>query len=281
MSQSRDLHRHMGQLEDIRYVLNSMKNIAFMEIHKLNRYQNRQSLALVNIENTATDFLDFFPGFALETECREHICIIVGTERGFCGDFNERLIAQAAYSNFSGLIVIGSRLANRLADINLPILSYIAGANTSEEVPHVIDQLIDDINDIVNEQNQSIDNPGETRISILYHGSATDPLYQRQILPPFKSAHPHINRSQGISPRLNLEPGQFFSELIHHYLFALLNELFYISLITENHSRLLHLDSAIEHLDRQCTDLRRKAQILRQEEITEEIEIILLNTENT
>jgi F-type H+-transporting ATPase subunit gamma len=39
MSQSHELRLHNTQLEEIRTILNAMKNLAFMEIHKLSRYQ--------------------------------------------------------------------------------------------------------------------------------------------------------------------------------------------------------------------------------------------------
>ncbi|MEQ1531113.1 MAG: F0F1 ATP synthase subunit gamma, partial [Methylococcales bacterium] len=77
---------------------------------------------------------------------------------------------------------------------------------------------------------------------------------------------------------LNLPPVDFFSDLVQHYLFAVLHEIFYISLMAENQRRLQHLEGAVKHLDDETSRLRRKAQIYRQEEITEEIEVILLNT---
>lgn len=279
MSQSRDLYRHIGQLKEIRTILNAMKNMAFMEIHKLARYQNRQGLAVSNIEQAAAEFLAFFPGFALETDCLRHICIVVGTERGFCGDFNERLITTISHANYSGLIAIGGRLANRLNGNELPVISYIAGANSAEEVPAIINQLIDDINAYAKEQNAAVDCSSGIRVTIMYHNNAAGPAVKRQILPPFPLQAPSKS-PQGEPPLLNLEPSRFFSDLVYHYLFAALNEIFYISLIAENQSRLQHLEGAVTHLDDECIAMQRKLQRYRQEEITEEIEVILLTAEN-
>ena len=50
--------------------------------------------------------------------------------------------------------------------------------------------------------------------------------------------------------------------------------------MVENHSRLQHMEGAVRHLDDQVEKLRRKSNIFRQEEITEEIEVILLTAEN-
>jgi F-type H+-transporting ATPase subunit gamma len=43
---------------------------------------------------------------------------------------------------------------------------------------------------------------------------------------------------------------------------------------------LQHLDNAVRHLDETTEKIHKKSQIFRQEEITEEIEVILLNVEN-
>ena len=61
MSQSRELQLHITQMEEIRTILNSMKNLAFIEIHKLARFQIMQGQAVANIENAATGFPGFLP----------------------------------------------------------------------------------------------------------------------------------------------------------------------------------------------------------------------------
>ena len=51
----------------------------------------------------------------------------------------------------------------------------------------------------------------------------------------------------------------------------------YTSLMIENHQRVMHLDGAVKHLDDESAEMARKANTLRQEEIIEEIEVILLS----
>jgi F-type H+-transporting ATPase subunit gamma len=51
----------------------------------------------------------------------------------------------------------------------------------------------------------------------------------------------------------------------------------YTSLMMENHHRVTHLEGAVKHLDDQSEDLARQGNTLRQEEIIEEIEVILLS----
>jgi F-type H+-transporting ATPase subunit gamma len=100
-----------------------------------------------------------------------------------------------------------------------------------------------------------------------------------QILPPFEQpgkrvpifAHP---------PLLNLQPKAFLAELIDHYLFAALHQILYVSLMAENQHRVQHLEGAVRHLEDKSADLLHRCNLLRQEEIIEEIEVILLSTDS-
>jgi F-type H+-transporting ATPase subunit gamma len=285
MSQSRELQLHIAQMEKIRSILNSMKNLAFIEIHKLTRFQIMQGQAVANIENAAMDFLDFYPLSAVDDNAR-HICILLGAERGFCGDFNERLIKTVAAEAYSGIIAIGSRLCNRLVDNSLEVIASIEGADVAEEVPAILNKLIDTISSLPVGQG-GVNRPVSYRpanvastlqLTVVYHDNVTNQINRRQILPPFPRQQQRTLR-YGSPPVLNLEPTDFLSDLIDHYLFAVLHEIFYISLMAENQRRLQHLEGAVKHLDDETVNLRRKSQIYRQEEITEEIEVILLNSE--
>ena len=281
MSQSRELQLHIAQMEEIRSILNSMKNLALIEIHKLARFQTMQGQAVANIENAALDFLDFYP-LPIADDNATPVCILVGAERGFCGDFNESLINTIAAEAYSGIIAIGSRLCNRLEDNPLKVIASIEGASVAEEVPAVLNRLIDTISSLavytgdINYKAASVSSI--LQLTVVYHDNSPGQINRRQILPPFPRQQQRT-LPYGNPPVLNLPPADFFSDLTHHYLFAVLHEIFYISLMAENQRRLQHLEGAVKHLDDETVNLRRKSQIYRQEEITEEIEVILLNSE--
>ena len=80
------------------------------------------------------------------------------------------------------------------------------------------------------------------------------------------------------APVLNLEPRDFLLELSYHYLFVVLYEILYTSLMTECHQRMTHLKGAVKRMDEQSEELHRQGNTLRQEEIIEEIEVILLSS---
>ena len=278
MSLSRELQLHITQLKEIRNILNAMKNLAFMEIHKLQRYKTMQGQAVANIECAALDFLDFYPYFAASNDHATHICILLGAERGFCGDFNENLINAIIPQRYSSIIAIGTRLCNKLEGFTPQPAATLEGANVAEEVPSIISHLIDAISSSVNTKSSS-EPVTALRLTVVYHDNTSNQINQRQVLPPFPQ--PSARKVHyGNPPLLNLNPGDFFADLTEHYLFSVLHEILYSSLMAENHSRLQHLEGAVNHLDEETVKLQRKSQIYRQEEITEEIEVILLNAEN-
>ncbi len=64
---------------------------------------------------------------------------------------------------------------------------------------------------------------------------------------------------------------------MEQYLFAALHALLFGSLMAEHQQRARHLEGALQRVDGRVRELRQRRNLLRQEEITEEIELILLN----
>ena len=271
MSRSREVQQHIQQLDDIRNIVNSMKNLAFMETHKLIRFLNIQHQIVSHIKTVAKDFLSFHPYPETLEEKPTQVYLLVGSERGFCGDFNKALLAHIGLETQYKLIAIGRKLCQQLEQ-NPDVAEMIDGPNVAEEVPGTI-------NNIVTKLNSMQEQYGALVVTALYHDSEGGRIKTNQLLPPFKQTDSGAAKYSH-SPGLNLEPATFFAELIDQYLFAILHEIFYSSLMAENHSRLQHMEGAVSHLDDEIETLRRKSNIFRQEEITEEIEVILLNAEN-
>jgi len=273
MSQSRELQNHIVQMDEIRSILNAMKNLALIEVHKLGRYQACQRQAVRNIENAAGDLLAHYPELLSDyKQNASTVVIVAGAERGFCGDYNESLLTALAEEPGLEIIAIGSRLTSKLDAYSGKVLATQEGANVAEEVPKVINQLLETLNSLANQDFQGI------RLRVLYHDHNAGTLKHRQLLPPFTESVSAV-AGKLPDPVLNMSADMLFSDIVQHYLFAVLHEIFYLALMAENQRRLQHLEGAVQHLDEESIKLHRKAQIYRQEEITEEIEVILLNAD--
>lgn len=271
MTRSRELLNHVQQLQDVRNILNSMKNLALMEAGKLSRFLQVQRQVVEQIHSVAYDFLDFHPWPEFSGDRMARVALLIGSERGFCGAFNEALLAELASAEQDEVIAVGRKLGQSL--VNCPCKARILGGpNVAEDIPESLNRLITTVTEIQRQQ-------APVQLTVLHHHWETTGVIRRQLLPPFRQGRK--NRQAHISPPvLNLQPEVFLQELVDHYLFAVLHEVFYTSLMAENRQRLQHMEGAVRHLDERCERLRRKAQTFRQEEITEEIEVILLTAES-
>lgn len=93
-------------------------------------------------------------------------------------------------------------------------------------------------------------------------------------LAPF-SARP-VARRHAAAPVLNVAPRALLPELVEQYLFAALSAILSGSLLAENTRRLQHMDNALQRLEQRRLELSLRRNFLRQQEITEEIEVIML-----
>ena len=200
----------------------------------------------------------------------------MGSERGFCGNFNEKLLHELAQQESKNIektysiIVVGQKLARHL-EADPRVAAFLDGANFEEEIAPILNTIISAIS-LLQKQH------GMISLVVLYHYDILDKINRRDLLPPFqeKIEAPCFS----YPPLLNITAEQFFTDLSEQYLFAALHEIAYTSLMIENHWRVQHLEGAVNRLDNDTEMLRQKCRTLRQEEITEEIEVILLSADS-
>lgn len=266
-----ELDNHRRKLGEIRDILGSMKALAAMESHKLSRFVEAQKAMGASIAEIAADFLCFHHGIIPEAESPLDVILVIGSERGFCGNFNDRVIEElnqhftAEDQQRAQLIIVGSKL-HPLVDKHANQNIYIQGADTADEIISVLDALAH----ALARYRQA------TSFCVLHHGDRPNEIMTLQLLPPFTDPPPEAC-VYGTPPLLNMPAISFLLELTEHYLFNALHRILFLSLMAENQQRVQHLEHATRHLDDTTEDLSRKINALRQEEIIEEIEVILLN----
>jgi F-type H+-transporting ATPase subunit gamma len=260
-----ELSLRFARLSEISGIMTAMKSLSLVETKKLARFIGHQRRMLANIEAAAADFLHFFQ--VTSSAEAPIILILVGSARGFCGNFNERVLAALdtlpRQDPTPALVVVGSRLAAKLA--NRPgVVARLDGASVTEDVPAVLNRVIDALHTA-----STASGAGATLFS-LAHEAEGEPALKRLL--PFNPppapyfAHP---------PRLQLAPPEFSAELLDQYLLASLYGLLYESLSAESRQRLAHMEQALDRLDETIDRLALKRNALRQGTIVEEIEVIL------
>jgi F-type H+-transporting ATPase subunit gamma len=268
MSRRHALEAKLGAYAEVRAILSAMKNVALMELRKLGGQLEQQRRAMATIERAAGDFLRFYvaPGAAAQGPA---VCIAIGSERGFCGEFNEAL-AEAARARSDRLLVVGTRLADRLGE---PLAAdALPGASVVEELPAVLERVAAWL-----ERAQREAASAPLQVSALYEDPDSAIPEARIIAPLPRPDRPP--RERGVAPRLTLAPARFFAALAEQALLMSLQGAFSLSLIAENRRRLEHMDGALHRLDETTAGLARRVNAYRQEEITQEIEVIMLSAE--
>jgi F-type H+-transporting ATPase subunit gamma len=250
----RDLERHRDSLGEIAEILSAGRQI------------------VESIEEAAADFLSFERQILPESRQGASVLLLIGSERGFCGNFNHALVDEletlrrASKPGRPRLLVVGRKLHSLLED-DEDVVAYIDGASVAEDVAGILQSLVDELNTL---------QPSMTDLKLagIYHTAAgirTDAL-----LPPFERQERAAPRYAN-PPLLNVPPADFLLDLIEHYLLAAMNDMLYTSLMVENNRRVSHLERAVQHIEDESGELTRKCRALRQEEIIEEIEVILLS----
>ena len=273
MTRRRDIEAHRDSLAEIREIMNSMKTLAYMETRKLARFLDAQQAVVASIEEAAGDFLEFYPETLPASVGATPVYLLIGAERGFCGDFVHPLVdqleqaLQAHPAQHPVIIAIGRKL-HTLLEGDERVMAMLDGAGVVEDIPRLLDRILELLLDL--QQRHLV-----LALYVIYHRGDEEIVTER-LLPPFEkpvTGERHFSNA----PALNLEPEAFMIELVDQYLFAALHALLFASLMAENHRRVIHLEGAVRHLDEKSAELQRQSNTLRQEEITEEIEVLLLS----
>jgi F-type H+-transporting ATPase subunit gamma len=276
MSRRHALAKRLAGLTDIGDILAAMKSLALMETRRLGEFMESQRRRVATIEAAAADFLAWHGELATAPAAGHELCLVIGSQQGFCGDYNDAMVGylQGRCGQDTDMptrwVVLGERLSSRLADDPHMILA-LPGATVAHEVPAVLLRLSHEIGRLL--ASRELAGHG---FSVLHHCAENSDegdirlrrlLPLRDLPPPAPTSHP---------PDLNLSPTDFLAGLQQHYLHAALNEAIYSALLVENRQRQNHMDRALNRLDETIDRLRLAANRQRQEDITEEIELLWL-----
>lgn len=148
------------------------------------------------------------------------------------------------------------------------VAASLDGPSAAEEIPAVISELAKTLTQFPASDWKIIHNT--------YTGGGTSV----EVSSPFDFPKRQPARQLQFPPLLNVPALELRPQLFEQYLFALFHGLFYQSFMAENHERLRHMDGALNKLRDDEERLRRLSNTLRQETITEELEVIMLSVQS-
>lgn len=274
MSKYSDFKNRVASIEEIREIISAMKNISILEINRVSRYLSNQKSVLETIESSAKDFFSFYSYQTSFDELRkganngqQEVYIAIGSERGFCGGFNETVASHLLELDTPvPVIAIGKKLHMALEKYKGE-KEFLDGAQSIEEIESILGRVIHSLGSY----------PGG-RLAITYNEESDNHIVHRIVRPYDLLAEVGHVEFPG-PPLINGDAEHLLIQLLDQYVFALLYFAFFTSYMAENRQRLNHMDRAESRIARKLEQYHLKLNNLRQEEITEEIEVILLNLE--
>ena len=186
MTRRREVEEQLRSLTEINEIMGSMKNLSIMETRKLARVLPAQQQVVATFERAAADFLAYHQQLARWPAPELTLFVVIGSERGFCGDFNEKLIErleQDTPGTAPGAVrwlPVGRKLCLSL-EREARVADLLDGPGVVEEVPDALSRLVDAINAV----RQTADT---VELRVLHHSDEHGDVAQTPVLPPFRGA---------------------------------------------------------------------------------------------
>ena len=197
-----------------------------------------------------------------------HVVIVLSSEQGFAGTFNERVLDAAEQhlkANGSELLIVGDRGAMVAAERGLVFAWSASMVAHAEEVPLLASRITDTLYSRL-EQDQV------ARVTVIHAvpaPSASVEIVERTLL-PFDFARFKVT-PRSIPPITTLPVEQLIADLAEEYVYAQLCEEVLLSFAAENEARMVAMIAARNNVARKLDELVANFRRLRQEEITGEI----------
>ena len=287
MTNAQSLQATIHHVEDLQAVVKTMKALAAVSIRQYERAVDVLGEYSRSIETGFQILLQqrHFQGEPLippvlashPVEFQQVAAIIFGSDRGLCGQFNER-IASFALSELEKLelnndpliAITGERLLTPLETENQEIYQQFT-------VPAAVDGIVDLTAEILLaieawQVHEQVD-----RVILFYNEPSTGTSYhprQFQLLPIDSNwLHSLSQRSWQTNeiPLLTMDEEAFLSALIREYLSLYLFRAAAASLASENASRLSSMQSAEKNIQDRIGDLTSEYRRQRQSAITSEL----------
>ncbi len=203
--------------------------------------------------------------------CDHHYLILISTEHGFAGGFNEKLLDQAKilHEEKKCFMIVGSRgkvLAEELGlkvDINVSMATHAGG------IPAVVRRVVHHFVNV-------------STVDIVFASYRRGGIYEvtTKRLVPINFAFQDGTQAR-FPPVHYLTPTLLFQRLTSEYLFAALTRSMMESLASENGARLQVMESADHNIAEKLGNMHRLERLLRQDAVTSELLDLVTGAEAT
>jgi len=268
-----EVQARIRNLDELEKVVHALRAVSSARV--------RQALRVLEAVREYTSTLEAALGDAMRSlPCMKEVApseggaivIAFGSEHGFVGSINERVLERASADAGTGgdIFVVGSRAVSIAKEGGRPI------AWCSSMTSNILG-----VDDVALEVAEALGRRPTAHVSVVYvrrSGGATLRVTSETLTPFCLSALTN-GRNDSVPLLSNVRPEDLVDGLIDEMLFAQLARVATESFASENAARLQSMDAASDNIGRKLTDLRRIEHAVRQEEITKELLDVITGAE--
>lgn len=282
------LTRRTQTLESIRGIVRTMKTMS-----AINAAPYDEAARSINAwRDTVLDGLHAYlhctgPLVADKSRTRRQVLVVLGSDHGLCGSYNEIVAGEAARHPASGkgarLLCVGAKMEDALMDEGLtPEITLLPPANV-EGLNRLAADLVTRIERI--RDAGGADGADDIAVTLIYtqraaHGRQA-PVSQ-PLLPLDAGLLDELARRPWQSrslPQIARPAPDILAALVRNLLFATLYRAAAEALVTENAARLARMQQAEQSVDEQLEELLSQTRSARQTEITTELLDVIVGFE--
>lgn len=272
--------RQLDSASTLKGVVTTMKTLSAVRITQHRRAVTALEASTRTLEMAVQAVLKMEPallGRVAESSSDSVALMVLGSDRGLCGPFNERIARHAAGllkarapAGEASVLVSGRRLVSRME---------AAGHAASARVqpPGNVDAVDDSVAEVLTEIDRWVDAGLAGRLYLAYNRPTRGAEYEStalQVLPVDRSWLQRLQERAWPSGRLPMAVHDGYTllqGLVRQFIAHALVRAFASSLASENAARLAAMDAAERNVDERLRQLRHAHRRARQNAVTNEL----------
>lgn len=282
-----EIQRKLDQSKDLSKIITTMKNISIVNMTHYERRIKALRQYFSTVEQGFQIFLKNDSETILkrlkekkETSSSALAAIVIGSEKGLCGEFNETMLQhyleKTKEQNVFALFAIGYKISSKLSHSHFYPSDF---PSSHAAILTLLKQIMEQLQNLL-AQNQI----GEV---VFFHHQLVSSLQYAPVMKPIFPLNldwlGNLKDKPWPSkclPTYTMDQEELFYELSQEALFISMYRSFIESLASENAARLSSMQIAEENIEEQLTELQNTYNLQRQNQITEELSDIISGTQN-
>lgn len=280
------LKKHLDSAKSLKQIISTMKALSATNIKKyektalsLKKYMNNIYLGFQGIISQNRDilnYIDYIEQNEYKNKNSQNIIIVVGSNQGLCGKFNDRMVNFFMENNdktdFSKdnntLITVGDKIYSLLSSKNIEIAKHLSLPNSVENIVHTVYNIFTSINKY-SKKSQNI-----YIFFTQYDTKSNGILTKKKIVPLEKEFfNDLLNKKWPTNniPLWRVDTNVLLSDFIEQYIFINVYYAIANSMASEQKNRLNTLQGAEDNIKNDISDTTLKYNQTRQSIITSDL----------